>query len=80
MILYVKLPDSVLRSFNYQLQGIRFLQVYAPYPSRLTKLIMIKSFLGRLSPCDSPLSKKKKKKDRAEIFLFRVQRIYLLLI
>jgi len=41
------------------LQGIQ-LQVNAPYPSRLTitKLLMIKRFLGRLSPCDWLFSKK----------------------
>lgn len=55
MILYVRLPASILRSCNGSLQGIPFLQENAQYPSRLTKLIMIKSFLGRLSPLDSPL-------------------------
>lgn len=57
----------------YTFQGIQFLQVNAQYPSRRTKLIMIKCFLGRLRPCDSPLSQK-------YIKIFYTQRIYLLLI
>lgn len=75
MIPYVrkKLPDSILRSCNYTFQGIPFLQVNAQYPSRHTKLIVIKCFLGRLRPCDSPLSQK-------YIEIFYIQRIYLLLI
>ena len=36
--------------------GIQFLQVNAQYPSRLTKLIMIKCFLGRLKLCNWYLS------------------------
>lgn len=51
-----KLPDAILRSCNYTFQGIPILQVNAQYPSRRTKLIVIKCFLGRLRPCDSPLS------------------------
>ena len=43
----------------YTFQGIPFLQVNAQYPSGRTKLIMIKRFLGRLRPCDSPLSQNK---------------------
>lgn len=71
-----KLPDSILRSCSYTFQGIPFLQVNAQYPSRRTKLIVIKCFLGRLRPCDSPLSKK-----YIEIFyILYIQRIYLLLI
>jgi len=50
--------DSILRSCNYTFQGIPFLQVNAQYPSKRTKLIVIKCFMGRLRPCDSPLSQK----------------------
>ena len=73
--LYVRkdLPDSILRGCNYPLQGIQFLQINAQYPSRLTKLIMFKCFLGRLKPCDGALAPK-------NIDTFYIQRIYLLLI
>ena len=52
------LADSVFKSYNYPLQGIQFLQINAQYPSRLTKLIMFKCFLGRLRPSNWYLSPK----------------------
>ena len=56
-----------------RMQVILFLQVNAQYPSRLTKLIMFKCFLGSLKPCDGALAPK-------NIDTFYIQRIYLLLI
>ncbi|KAL1081388.1 hypothetical protein V6Z11_D09G061300 [Gossypium hirsutum] len=47
--------------------------VNAQYLSRCAKLIVIKCFMGRLKPCDSPLSQN-------YIEIFYTQRIYLLLI
>lgn len=42
----IDLLDSIFQSYNYPLQRIKFLQINAQDPSRLTKLIMIKEVLS----------------------------------
>jgi hypothetical protein len=50
------LLNPTFRSCNYTWKEILLLQINAQHPSRLTKLIMLKCFLGRLIPCNWCLS------------------------